>query len=42
MSMWSAPHSGHESVIWTTTDTWFPPIRHRPFHGPSRSTHLTS
>lgn len=42
MSMWSAPHSGQESVICTMTETWLGPVMHLPFHGPSRSTQRTS
>lgn len=42
MSMWSAPHSGHESVICTMTETWLGPVMQRPFQGPSRSTQRTS
>jgi hypothetical protein len=42
MSRWSAPHSGHESVIWTITETWLGPVMQRPFQGPSRSTQRTS
>ena len=30
MSMWSASHSGHSSVIWTVTVSWFGSALQRP------------